>query len=113
MGFQPKFYRVEFPFCHQPPCQSVRCPGIGSLWNLNNQLMLQQLQRGTLNTLCAALGQVEILRSFSKRMDLTVRKAKAVLNIDILPIRQGFHSLMQFRYYFLFDQNLLWIFDVQ
>ena len=69
-------------------CQLVLRSGVGPLWNLYKQFMFQQLQRGTFYAFCTALCQMEILRRFGERMVFAVRKTKAVLNINIFPIRQ-------------------------
>ncbi len=53
--------------------------------------MFQQLQCGTFYIFCTALRQMEILRCFGKWVIFVVRRTKAVLNINIFPIRQRIH----------------------
>lgn len=98
---------MEFVFRNQQSCQLVLRSGIGPLRYFKKQLMPQQLQRGTFCAFCAALCQVEILRCFGERMVFAVRKAKAVLNVNIFPIWQSIHGLMKFSRCLLFNTNLL------
>ena len=95
---------------NQHLCQPVLRSGIGPLWNFDQQLMPQQLQRGTFYAFRTALRQMEILRRFSERVVFVVRKAKAVLSINIFPIRQSIHCLVKFSRRLLLNINLLWQF---
>lgn len=51
---------------------------------------------------------MEILRCFGKWVVFVVRRTKAVLNINIFPIWQRIHGLMQFRRRFPLNMNPFW-----
>ena len=72
---------------NQRLCQLVLRSGIGPLRYFKKQFMPQQLQRETFYAFRTALRQMEILRRFSERAAFVICKTKAVLNIDIFPIR--------------------------